>query len=215
MVSAGASFPPPGPGLHATLTLWPAGREIYRIHDSSYGSCQFNPGNKGNARFSPISTTAGKAIPTLYGGSTFECAAMETVFHDVPFAPGFKTFDKDKLNGNCISVISASRALRLINLSAVPLRKLGIARKDLIESDAADYTLTRPWAVALHEQVPQADGLYWVSRQDDEARALVLFGDRVKAAEVDEIVSPTEIVADPVHYGLLLDLARQIGVNLI
>lgn len=31
---------------------------------------------------------AGASIPTLYGGTTFDCAAMETVFHDVPIAPG-------------------------------------------------------------------------------------------------------------------------------
>jgi len=215
MASAATPFPAPGPGLRATLIPWPAGREIHRVHDSAFRSTQFNSGGKGNARFSPIATAAGKVIPTLYGGSTFDCAAMETVFHDIPFAPGFKAFDKDKLTGKCVSVISPSRDLRLVNLSNLALRKLGIARVHLIESDAADYPLTRPWAAALYEQVSQADGLYWVSRQNDEARAVVVFGDRVKEAEFDEIVPPTQIVADPVYYGQLLDLALQIDLNFV
>jgi hypothetical protein len=214
MASAGAPFPAPGAGLHATLITWPAGQLIYRVHDAACRSRQFNP-TRGSARFSPIATRSGKAIATLYGGGTFECAVMETVFHDVPYAPGFKTYDKDKLTGKRVSVISPSRALQLINLAAVPLRKLGITRKHLIESDAVDYPLTRPWAVALHEQFPQADGLYWVSRQDDEGRSLMLFGDRLKPVDLDEIVAPDEIVGNPALYGQLLALAQQIGVNIV
>lgn len=215
MASAGAPFPAPGPALQAAFVTWPAGREIYRVHDAAYRSTQFNPGGKGNARFSPIATPKGGAIPTLYGGNTFECATMETVFHDIAFASGFKAFDKDKLNGKCVSVITSSRNLQLVNLSNVALRKLGIARVHLIESDAANYPLTRPWAAALHEQLPQAHGLVWVSRQHDEARALVLFGDKVKEADLIQAVPPMAIVANPMCYGKLLSLAQQIGVNII
>lgn len=43
-----------------------------------------------------ITATAGR-FPTLYGGTTVEYAAMETVFHDVPYAPGLKTYEKSKL----------------------------------------------------------------------------------------------------------------------
>jgi hypothetical protein len=38
---------------------------------------------KGNARFSPIKDSDGASIPTLYGGTSFDCAVMETLFHDV------------------------------------------------------------------------------------------------------------------------------------
>ena len=214
MPSAGAPFPVPGPGLRTAAVKWKKGRRIERIHDEKYGSTQFNPTSAGNARFSPIAAK-GKIIPTLYGGSTFECAAMETVFRDIPYSPGFKAFDKNKLQGKRASIIIPTRDLRLIDLANTALRKLGITRNQLVDSDAADYPNTRPWAVALHEQFPLADGLVWVSRQDDAAHAVVLFGGRVKKPDLDEVDPPVEIAGDPVIYARLLDLAQRIGVNII
>lgn len=214
MASAGTPFPAPGPDLHAETVPWKAGERIERIHDQKYGSTQFNPANTSDSRFSPIASK-GKIIPTLYGGTTFDCAAMESVFRDIPYSPGFKAFDKDKLQGKRASVISPTRDLQLINLASKALRKLGITRIQLIESDSVDYINTRPWAVALHDQFPQSDGLVWVSRQDDEAQALVLFGDRVRKPDLAEVASPRGIAGDPVIYPKLLDLARRIGVNFI
>lgn len=214
MPSAGAPFPVPGPGLHARAVKWKKGRRLERIHHRKYASTQFNSASTGSARFSPIAAK-GKIIPTLYGGSSFECAAMETVFRDIPYSSGFKTFDKSKLQGKQASIIIPTRDLQLIDLANTALRKLGIARNQLIDSDAADYPKTRPWAVALHEQFPLADGLVWVSRQDDEAHAVVLFGDRVKKPDLDEVDAPVEITGDPTVYGRLLDLALRIGVNIV
>ena len=77
--------------------IWLLDTVIHRVHQDHYAGDQFNPGLKGNARFSPIKNALGEPVPTLYGGATFACAAMETVFHDVPFAPGLKTLDKTKL----------------------------------------------------------------------------------------------------------------------
>ena len=57
---------------------WPKGRIIHRIHLKIYGSNKFKPGRKGNARFSPIKASDGASVPTLYGGTPFDCAAMET-----------------------------------------------------------------------------------------------------------------------------------------
>ncbi len=197
------------------LVDWAAGREIHRVHDEKYGSAQFNATSAGNARFSPIVNAKGKTIPALYGGSTFECAAMETVFRDIPYSPGFKTFDKDKLTNKRTSVISPARDLKLVDLSNKALRKLGISRLQLIDSDAADYPNTRPWAVALHEQFSQAQGLVWVSRQDDEASAVVLFGDRLGKADFVEVNPPADILGDPASYEQLLVLAQRIGANII
>src|SRR3990172_11494560 len=112
--------------LHVSPTTWPRGRPIHRIHLVRYAADSFNPGRKGDARFSPIVDASGTAIPTLYGGSTFDCAAMETVFHDVPFAPGFKSFDKRKFVGQIHSVLLPATDLVLADLSNVALRKLGV-----------------------------------------------------------------------------------------
>ena len=67
---------------------WAKDRVIHRIHEEHDAGDVFNPGLRGNARFSPIKDSTATAIPTLYGGDSFECAAMETVFHDVPYTAG-------------------------------------------------------------------------------------------------------------------------------
>jgi RES domain len=103
--------------LVKTVT-WPKGQVIHRIHLKNYRSSEFNPGLMGNARFSPIKASDGASIPTLYGGTTFECAAMETVFHDVAFAAGLKTFDKQKLTDQVYSQVTPKRDLNLADLPA-------------------------------------------------------------------------------------------------
>jgi RES domain len=55
---------------------------------------EFNPSPARNARFSPLVNAAGPVIPTLYAGTTLDCALMETVFHDVPFVAGPKIWSK-------------------------------------------------------------------------------------------------------------------------
>jgi hypothetical protein len=76
--------------LEATIIPLGLGKTIFRVHPDAYDSAQFNPSATGNARFSPLVKAAGVAIPTIYAGTTLDCALMETVFHDVPFAAGPK-----------------------------------------------------------------------------------------------------------------------------
>jgi len=210
----GVACPPP-PTLQITTIGWPAGSTIHRVHHLDYGAVQFNPGLKGNARFSPIEDANGKPIPTLYGGSSFACAAMESVFHDVPFVAGFKAYDKGKLAGQGHSKFSASRDLLLADLGSKALRKLGVPRNRLIDTEKDQYPLTRQWAVAIHAGFPQVQGLCWISRQDDSARAVVLFGDRIADGALTPGAPTRSLVSDPAACGELLALAEQIGVDIV
>jgi hypothetical protein len=159
---------------------------------------------------------AGTVIPTIYAGTTLDCALMETVFHDVPFAAGPKMLSKaTHVAGKVYSQLALSRNLELIDLSAIPLRKLGISRKDLIECDGTQYSQTRAWAVALHGQYPNAEGLAWTSRQADPARAFVLFGDRVGGSAFGVTSSPTSLLlSDGSAILEVLTLAQRLGVLL-
>ena len=194
---------------------WANGQVIHRIHLDLYHAAQFNPGAKGNARFSPIKDAMNSSIPTLYGGVTFECAAMETVFHDVPYALGLKTYDKTKLMGQVSSQVIPTRNLVLADLSSTTLRKLGVERSQLIDTEKDRYPQTRVWGQAIHAQCPDVDGLCWVSRQDDRARALVLFGDRARSTDLAPCGSSITIVSDPAAYTRLLELADRIGVQIV
>ena len=210
----GVAVPPP-PILHISLTTWPAGEVLHRVHKLDYGAVQFNPGIVGNARFSPIADADDKLIPTLYGGSSFACAAMESVFHDVPFTAGFKAYDKNRLEGQGHSQFTATQDLALADLSSRALRKLGVERKQLIDTEKDQYPVTRQWAVAIHTAFPRVQGLCWISRQDDSARAVVLFGDRIADGVLRPSAATRSLVADPAAYGELLALAEQIGVDIV
>jgi hypothetical protein len=209
------SAPPADLAKLVKVLTWPKGQVIHRIHLEIYGSSEFNPGLKGNARFSPIRDSAGTSIPTLDGGSTFDCAAMETIFHDVPFAAGLKTFDKQKLVDQVYSQVTPTRDLNLADLSATTLRRLGVQRNELIDTEKDKYPDTRKWAEAIHAACPSADGLCWVSRQDDRALAIVLFGDRLPAADLLPTGSSTSVLEGIHFYAQLLVLAERIGVNVV
>jgi hypothetical protein len=156
-------------------------------------------------------------IPTLYAGTTLDCALMETVFHDVPYVAGPKMLSKAKhVTGRSHSSLRFRVDLTLIDLSAISLRKLGISRSKLIDSDASHYNETREWAVALHGQYPAAQGLKWTSRQDDTATALMLFGDRVDGSAFELMGGPVSLLqADGSACSEVLDLATRLRVYLV
>src|SRR5260370_8698764 len=78
--------------------------------------------SSGSARFSPL-VISGTVIPTLYAGTTLDCALMETVFHDVPYVAGPKMLSKAKhVTGRSHSSPPFPVDLPLIALSSIPLR---------------------------------------------------------------------------------------------
>lgn len=159
---------------------------------------------------------AGAVIPTIYAGTTLDCALMETVFHDVPFASGPKIWSKaSHVVGKVYSKLTVNRDLALIDLSAIALRKLGISRKDLIECDGSQYPETRAWALELHDQNPDAEGLIWTSRQADPERAIVLFEDRLTGPALVASGAPTSLLlSDGSAILEVLTLAQRLGVLL-
>lgn len=207
-------LPDSGP-LKTTTYLLNKGTVLYRVHLEQYAADQFNPGLRGNARFSPITTAQGEPVPTLYAGVTSDCAMMETVFHDVSFAPGLKTYDKNKLNGQVLSALEVTENLELLDLATVPLRKLGITRKELIDTEKDNYPVTRKWAEKLYQQCTSAQGLSWISRQDDTARAMILFGDRIKPASLCQAGGAKSLVNDAATYEDVLNLAARLGVLIV
>lgn len=116
------------------------------------------------------------------------CALMETVFHDVPHTA---------------------------DLSSAPLRKLGVTRRQLIGTEKKLYPATRAWAAAIHRGHPQVQGPSWVSGQDGSSRAVVLFGDRVRAGAVVFNEDSRSLAGDPAGYDAVLDLADRIAVGIV
>ena len=163
-----------------------------RCHDSSFGATEFNP-EFGHGRFHPFRGDEGEVVPTLYGANTLEGALSESIFHNVPLRGPLRSIRRSVLRPMQISVLAPRRELRLVQLHGFGLRRLGLSRADLIETEVRHYSQTASWAAAFHARSKEVDGLVWVSRLHDTAFALVLFGDRVARADLEVVEPPMPI----------------------
>ena len=177
------------------------GTRLHRVHPEQFGATEFNP-RFGNARFSPIKRA---------NGTDFNCALMESVFHEVPYLPGPKFMPKSVLEEKVHSALVLLKPIRLLDLSAVSLRSMGLRRSELIETESDAYPDTRRRAEQFHAAAPQAQGLRWVSRQDDRKRAMVLFGDRIPKNTFKAV--STRPLTDTSALLSILKLAEHIGVD--
>jgi hypothetical protein len=210
-----ADYLPPASPLDATLVTWKRGREMHRVHDVAYLGNQFNPSSSGNARFSPIYDPSGLILPTLYAGTTLDCALMETIFHDLPFKKGFKPVSKQKVVDKVHTILLPRVDLRLVDLSTIALHKLGIDRLHLIDTTKAHYPRTRSWAEALYAQISNAHGLSWTSRQHDHEQAVVLFGSRIKSSDL-AVSGPSSPLMEESDVTLsVIELATKLGATLV
>lgn len=169
---------PPAATLDPATTIWRVGRHLYRVHDASPANA-FNPGY-GRGRSHPLGDRRGEPIPTLYAADAIDGALSESVFRSVN-ASGRRIHRAD-LEPLRLSRLVLDADLRLVDLTGLALRRLGLTRGQLIEAPEWLYRSTARWAEALHEAESTAHGLLWVSRQCDTAKAVVLFGDRVEAS---------------------------------
>ncbi len=149
----------------------------------------------------------------MYGASTLVGAMMETVFHDVPTPPGGYALDIERLREDnlVVSRIRPKRRQQVVDLSRKGLKRLGVHRGDLIDTSVTDYPRTREWAEWLHE-CTQAKGLRWTSRQDDGARAVALFGDRMAETGFEVDIDRKPLCEDE-YLDELLELADHIGIE--
>lgn len=164
------------------VDTWPARHRIYRVHPGAFAATSFNPGG-GAGRFHPFVDAAGAVVPTQYGSDRLEGALSETTFHDVPVSGPGRIVLRASLAGRVWSAIRPERPLRLAKLNGAGLRRLGIERRELIETPSSTYGETVAWARVIHHRT-DVDGLVWTSRQYDDSIAIVLFGDRVAAADL-------------------------------
>jgi hypothetical protein len=162
---------------------------MLRCHSVRFGATEFNPG-LGIGRFHPFDNGAGYAVPVLYGADSFDGVLSETVFHGVAIGGRSRLVRHSVLRPLVVSTLRARRDLVLVQLHGHGLRRLGIDRNFLIDSDADAYESTALWAQAFYRVKRRLDGLTWVSRQHDTSHALVLFGDRVDRRDLEVAEAP-------------------------
>jgi hypothetical protein len=167
--------PPPPDPFEADVEPVAAGSLLYRLGSNRRGIAEFNPGVGRPTRFAFFGDPV---VPVLYAADTEECALAESLLHDVPVAGGRLTYDAyaDSVLGRLVVRLD----LRLASLRGLGLRRLGVSARQLTDTDASEYPRTVAWAAAAH--AAGFDGLAWTSRLCDDARAVVLFGDRCAGA---------------------------------
>jgi hypothetical protein len=141
-------------------------------------------------------------------------ALSETAFRAVPVHGTVRSFPASRLEPLRLSVLVPNRDLRLAALYGHGLRRLGLLRRDVIDTEAAHYGETAAWAAALHAAPSALDGLEWVSRQHDASRAVVLFGDRVTAGDLTLREGPIPLDRGP-GWDLVLEAAEAAGIVIV
>lgn len=177
---------PPASHLPTIKTVDPG--VWYRVHDfdattGKYAADAFNDSGRGNARFSPLRRVDGTVIPTIYAAAHKRTAIAEILLHEAPTPSTGWIFEwskvSDPLQSNKHLSTVQLPALKLAALTTFGLQAAGLLIEDLLGGNQPEYPRTQSWALWLYENMPDIQGLYWMSRRDNEYGCLMLFGDRV------------------------------------
>ena len=204
--------PPPPDRIECKLFELEAGTVIHRIHDQRFAAAGFNPGF-GKSRFAPFEVS-GAAIPTQYAGTTLACAIFESIFHDIEPSASIKSVGWSTIDRLHYSTVEVTRDLKLARLFTANLSKWGLERTQLIDTPKSTYDQTRLWSPALHQCPQRPDGMIWVSRRYDEEKAMILFGDRVRAADLAPLTT-VKVTTDGACMDVVFALAEDAGIDII
>jgi hypothetical protein len=151
------------------------------------------------ARFNPFPDTAGTNVATIYAATSYEAAALESVFHAVPHVQT-PEIARSQVETWEYFELRALRALKVVRLTNPKLRQLKVSGRtdslredELIHSPGSQYPTTRTWAKLLHDHVPGLDGLAWRPRLAGTGEAYVFFGDRCGPADFEVAGVPTAL----------------------
>lgn len=197
----------------------PADTPLHRLHPEIYGSNEYNPTDKGDARFSPIRDTADNIIPTIYAAETFECATCEIILRSPDVLPtdpstGMPTLQivsPDDFKDYAHSELRTTQPLKLIDLTIAGQRRIGVNNNSLLAGSKRSYPETRAWAEKIHASCPDAQGIAYTSVQYGDNRAVVLFGDRVHEDALEPVARRR--VADNLCHDEINVLADELSIN--
>lgn len=206
---------PPDPFDPTTATL-PAGHLLYRVLSATRTATDFNPGIGARTRFGFFGKPGepgkpGKPIvPIMYAADTEDAAIAETLLHDIPAGGGLLPYDQ--YAGKVLVRLKVTQRLRVGVLHGTGLRRLKITADELTTSPASSYDATVRWAEAAYNA--GLEGLVWMSRKCNDAKAYVFFGDRCAQAFTQD---PTHarIFASPADQIWLIDRCAPLHVDVL
>jgi hypothetical protein len=195
---------PPDPFDPATATL-PEGHLLYRVLSATRTATDFNPGFGSPTRFGFFGSPK---VPIMYAADTEDAAIAETLLHDIPAPGGLLPYDQYATK--VLVRLKVTRSVRLGVLHGTGLRRLKVTAGELTASAASSYHSTVRWAAAAHGA--GLDGLVWMSRQCNDTKAYVFFGDRCTGA-FEQDPSHARIFASPADQIWLIDRCAPLHVD--
>jgi hypothetical protein len=226
------SAPASPTGALPQTVLIPAGTLLTRFRGiavppaTAYSPSSFNP-NVGKdwtvatdgARFNPFPDKDGDNVPTIYAATTYEAAALESVFHQVPHIQTPEIMRSQVETWEYFE-LRTLRDLRVVRLTNPQLRQLKVSERteslredELIHSPASQYPAARTWAKLLHDHIPGLDGLAWRPRLAGQGEAYVFFGDRCGAGDFAVVNTPTPLTS-PTEYGKIKGVADAANITI-
>lgn len=186
---------------------------------------------RGDTRFAPLVDDVGDLVSHVHLAQTTFAALLESVLHDA--APPSPRVRRATLARWAEAEVALTCDVRLFDLRDTELERHGIARAQLVSTDAIHYRCTRAWAGPLRGRSVgghQTHGLIWQSRQrelhaaalDDRPALRDLVS--LHPADVAVVWSPPapDTLLDrgeglgPLHTGAglryLLDLTSELGI---
>jgi hypothetical protein len=197
---------PPVPFDPATAIL-PAGHLLYRVLSATRTATDFNPGFGSPTRFGFFGKPL---VPILYAAETEDAAIAETLLHDIPAEGGLLPYDQYATT--VLVRLEVTLSLRVGILHGTGLRRLKVTAGDLTAGPASSYGTTVRWAEAAHGV--GLDGLVWMSRMCNDAKAYVFFGDRCAQAFTQE-PGHARIFASPADQIWLIDRCAPLHVDVL
>jgi hypothetical protein len=197
---------PPDPFDPAIATL-PAGHLLYRVLSATRTATDFNPGLGARTRFGFFGTPV---VPIMYAADGEDAAIAETLLHDIPTEGGLLPYDQyaDKV----LIRLKVTQRLRLGVLHGTGLRRLKVTAGELTAGRASSYATTVLWAEAAHDA--GLDGLVWMSRQCNDTKAYVFFGDTCAQAFTQD-PAHARIFASPADQIWLIDRCAPLHVDVL
>ena len=183
------------------------GHLLYRVLSATRTATDFNPGLGARTRFGFFGDPL---VPIMYAADSEDAAIAETLLHDIPADGGLLPYDQ--YAGKVLVRLQVTQPVRLAVLHGTGLRRLKVTAGELTASPASSYDTTMRRAEAAHDA--GLDGLVWMSRQCNDTKAYVFFGDRCAPA-VSQDPSHARIFASPADQIWLIDRCAPLHVDVL
>jgi hypothetical protein len=151
-------------------------------------------------------------VPVLYLAETREAALAETLLRDIPLgAPA--ALARSAYEGAVLAGLRLSRSMRIAEFFGLGLRELGIEATQLTDTPMDNYPQTRTWAQAAW--AAGLDGIGWMSKRDNSARAYMLFGDRVQERDLEIVAGSGLVFAGGDGFGWLAATCAPLKIDVM